>query len=179
MPIFDAYKAPKDLLAKAVREGRRAYLKSESPQQVSDHFFNFCVTAHAIRDWCIQHLSFDEKSIEASNFHNRCCKSKNLKNCRDIANSSKHMVLRPGTVSTVASVCETQTATVAVDTSGQKISGSEMYLPSLEVQLPDGTFVSMFMLLVGAINDWQAIFNEYGIEFDARCSPILIVGEII
>lgn len=179
MPIFDAYKEPKDLLAKAVREGRRAYLKSDSPQQASDHFFNFCVTAHAIRDWCIQHLLFDEKSVEAQEFHKRCCKSKNLKYCRDIANSLKHMVLRPGKCSTVVSVYETQIETVAIDTEGKKIPNSELERPSLEVQFPDGTFTSLFTVLIETIHDWQAIFNEYGIECDARCNSILIVGEII
>lgn len=179
MLIFDVYKEPKDLLAKAVREGRRAYLKCDNTEQVSDHFFNFCVTAHAIRDWCIQYLEYDEKSLEAQAFHERCCKSKNLQYCRDIANSLKHMVLRPGKVSTVTSVYETKIDTVAIDTLGKKIPNTEIERQSLEVLFPDGTFTSMFLVLIETIHDWHAIFNEYGIEYDAKCNSILIVGEII
>ncbi len=89
------------------------------------------------------------------------------------------MVLRPGKVSTVSSVLETQIETVAIDKSGQKIPNSDSVRQSIEVQLLDGTFTGMFMVLVGTVEDWRTIFKEYGIAYDARCNSILIVSEFV
>ena len=177
MTIFDEFSEPKDLLAKAVREGRKALVLNDSTQEVCDHFFNFCITAHSIRDWCINYLAFPKNSFEAANFHNRCCKSEYLNFCRDIANSSKHMVLRTTTPSTVKSIEETIILTAALDLNGNKIANSEMYSRSLDVVLPNGESLSMFMVIASTIIHWQTIFSEYGIEIDHRCNSALICVE--
>ncbi|PIL42053.1 hypothetical protein CR105_26380 [Massilia eurypsychrophila] len=54
-----------------------------------DHFFNFCITAHSLRDWII-----NLQMVERQSVHDRCNQVSELAACRDIANASKHFDLK-------------------------------------------------------------------------------------
>jgi hypothetical protein len=48
--------SPAALFRKLEREAYRAFHAS-TPLEKSDHFYNFCVTASSMRDYCHEHLN--------------------------------------------------------------------------------------------------------------------------
>lgn len=161
------YVVPGDLLKKLEREAARLFDAASSSQKESmcDHFFNFCVTAHAIRDWVINSEGLTNKQ----SFHDRCNKSQELAACRDIANANKHFELEEkrnsvarGTVVSRSSVLD-----VFEDANGRVFASEPRETIELSVvidgRLPQES--SQFSRLV--INAWEEIFKEYGISFQS------------
>jgi len=80
------------LFRKLERESYRAY-HAKSKIHKADHFYNFCVTAHGLRDYYLEHigkLAFNDKAP----FHKIWNDNQLLVAVREIANTSKHFVLR-------------------------------------------------------------------------------------
>lgn len=80
-----------------------------------DHFFNFCVTAHSIRDWVIHSQNAPRQAV-----HDRCNRVEVLPACRDIANAGKHFALNVDRTSVArgAVVCRSSAIDVFDDGSG-------------------------------------------------------------
>src|SRR5262245_35593866 len=78
------------LYRKLEREAYRAY-HSRSPLHKADHFFNFCVTAHSLRDYYFKRRRI-RKNAQAP-YHTLWNKNPALVAVRDIANSTKHFTL--------------------------------------------------------------------------------------
>jgi len=51
------------MLLKLIREGNRITFEDEY-ENISDHFFNFSITAHSLRDWCIKYQGLQSKKKE-------------------------------------------------------------------------------------------------------------------
>lgn len=85
------YLSPGDLFNKLEREARRLSQAAASSDKAAmcDHFFNFCVTAHSMRDWVIHSYGALPQDV-----HDRCNQVDELAACRDIANASKHFSLK-------------------------------------------------------------------------------------
>jgi hypothetical protein len=79
---------PHDLLNKLERESTRVFdsVKTENKIDICVFFFNYCVTAHSIRDWIKKDPNF---KFDKSEIHDICNKFPELEACRDIANSNK------------------------------------------------------------------------------------------
>ncbi|SBS29256.1 hypothetical protein MSP8886_01493 [Marinomonas spartinae] len=86
MSFISGINEPKDMLLKLVREGNRVNFE-QNAEDVMDHFFNFSVTAHALRDWCINYLSQHQNKKQLNKIWDN---EKHLVIAKDIANSVKH-----------------------------------------------------------------------------------------
>ena len=83
---------PVALYRKLERESYRAF-HAATPLHKADHFFNFCVTAAAMRDYVLEHLKKVSQSDQQP-YYNIWSKVPALVAAAEIANSSKHFALR-------------------------------------------------------------------------------------
>lgn len=92
MSSLTLFENPTHLLEKLERNRWRVWeaLKHEQEVDVGDGFFDFCVTAHALRDWVRKDPAWREPigGLDAL-----CNRTKELTVCRDIANANKHFGL--------------------------------------------------------------------------------------
>jgi hypothetical protein len=84
--------SPAALLRKLEREFYRAF-HAPTPLAKSDHFFNFCVTASSMRDYCLEYLGATTPSQQEPH-HDLWRAQPLLVAATEIANSAKHFVLR-------------------------------------------------------------------------------------
>lgn len=95
-PVIPVFECPRDIALKLFREAGRAW-NATTLEEMGDHLFNFCVTNSSLRDWILQ--SKDEKGDAA--FHSAWREKADglFGECADIANASKHLVVKPVSVS--------------------------------------------------------------------------------
>jgi hypothetical protein len=166
IPVFSK---PTHILEKAIRDARTMnYAKNE--QAAADALFNFCVTCHSLRDWCLK----ADGTLNASNEHEDWNKIPSLAIASDIANSSKHSGLnRPPKIIGV------QRNTIKVlnfppdrlDEIRQTLANNPdafnddlIEKPSFEIVLSDGTKVSTTDLSTQAIDFWISYFDSKQID---------------
>jgi hypothetical protein len=82
------------LWRKAEREAYRS-LHASSKTHKADHFFNFCVTAHSLRDYFFEKGGLHGKAAREP-FYNHWAAEPLLVAVAEIANLSKHFQLRDG-----------------------------------------------------------------------------------
>lgn len=168
MSTINAYKEPQDLIFKLLREGRRTWRTSD-PQEKCDHFFNYCVTAHALRDWCIKYLELS--GVDKNNFHAEMNLIKYFAECRDIANSSKHFGL-DAKASSVSTAFPTESE-FAVITGGQNSEQYEMVKRmDISISLADGSSVELFGFLHHTANNWIETLKRKGIPINDGYNPV-------
>ena len=92
MPLAPPLRSPIDLFRKLEREAYRAF-HSKNNVHKSDHFFNFCVTASSMRDYCLEYLVKHTRA-ERQPYYKVWAANAALVAAAEIANSSKHFVLR-------------------------------------------------------------------------------------
>lgn len=154
------YTKPSDLFEKLLREGRRAFWGG-NPQEICDHFFNYCVTSHALRDWCIKHLKLHGDEIK--NFHDEMNTYKYFPECRDIANSSKHFGLDNAKPSSPKVSSDTQEMFgVMTGENGEVYQCRRMQ--SLSIRVSNGPAVDLWSFLHFTSSNWINIFKEKHID---------------
>ena len=168
MPIFKGYETPCDLLAKLLREGRRANFSGPGPDDIYDHLFNFCVTAHSLRDWCIKYLDLTAKAKD--DFGSRCNQSVYLEYARDIANSSKHFTLSRDRTSSVDMVSKSSHVMSAIGLDGKLLEGHEQTFNSANICLPEKEPINSYLFVASVVMEWQKIFEEYSVPKDKRAN---------
>lgn len=146
------------LYSKAIREASRAYL-CKNKKDCGDHFFNFCITVHSLRDWTIKELDLNE-----SDFHELCNKVEYLRWCRDIANGSKHMTLKIPDKNSVASIKSINEERVALSLGSINPSRSEH--PAVTINTKDGKEVDLLTFLFNSLKAWNDILKESGLNGD-------------
>ncbi|CAI3954213.1 hypothetical protein [Alteromonas macleodii] len=162
-----------DILAKVVREGRRINFASND-LELSDSIFNFSVTAHSMRDWCIKELGWDTNSQQKQSFHDTCNAYEYLKYARDIANGSKHFGLDNNKTSTVDRVENNSGSFSYIDAHGNTL-GQSAEAPTAKILLPDGKDILAFTFAFTVIQNWKEIMVSHQLTFDeARCKEINI-----
>lgn len=92
MSLAGQLSSPLALYRKLERESYRAF-HAQTPLHKVDHFFNFCVTATSMRDYTLEHLQKTSESDRQPYFA-MWTKIPSLIAAAEIANSSKHFVLR-------------------------------------------------------------------------------------
>src|SRR5436309_448515 len=94
--------SPLALYRKLERESYRAF-HAPTPLHKADHFFNFCVTAASMRDYTLEHL---KKTTPAQKrpYYANWSGVPALVAAAEIANSTKHFVLRDRATGQPASV---------------------------------------------------------------------------
>lgn len=157
MSAISTYKEPKDILFKLLREGRRTWL-SNGIEEKSDHFFNYCVTAHSLRDWCIKHLQLS--GIDVDLFHKEMNSLNFLAECRDIANSSKHFKL---TDTLVSSAFPTQSEFATITGEEHQIDYEITKRLDIEIALSNGSAMDLFRFLHHTSSSWIDVLRRKGI----------------
>lgn len=167
------YKEPQDLVFKLLREGRRTWLASD-PQDKCDYFFNYCVTAHALRDWCIKYLKLSE--TDKSAFHAEMNLIKYFPECRDIANSSKHFGINSKAACVSgASLTESE---FAILTGGKNTDECDLVKsPDISISLADGTQIDLFEFLHYTANSWIEVLKNKAIPINSGFNTIYIFIE--
>ncbi len=87
MELPNDLRTPRDLFGKLKREADRFRLDPNA-----DHLFNFMVTAWHLQEWVQNGPAKNSSAIETD--QKALCATDCIQMCRDIANASKHFVLR-------------------------------------------------------------------------------------
>jgi len=151
------FRTPDDLLAKLERERGRVFegVKAEDDVGIADHFFNFCVTAHALRDWVSKSEEFRARGDDV---HAVCNRFPVLKACRDIANSHKHFDF----AKTRDTLAVFATTTKMVDVYQHVRTGEVHIAPprdnaDLCVLLGDGNAPGLWEFMSDTMKAWQQV----------------------
>ena len=162
-----------DILAKVVREGRRVNFASDD-FELSDSIFNFCVTAHSMRDWCIKELGWDSDNQKKQKFHDDCNAYEFLKYARDIANGSKHFGLDSNKTSTVDGVENNSGSFSYMDAHGN-VHGQSEDEPTAKIILANGKDILVFTFASTVIRDLKELMTAHQLKFDeVQCKEINI-----
>lgn len=158
---------PKDMLLKLIREGNRIMFE-ENPENLTDHFFNFSVTAHSIRDWCIK---FQSPRLSKQKLNREWDKKPFLAIAKDIANSVKHFGIDYYTPKLKGS--EAQTAGFIDISSAEEIAkllsdqdyreSQSRPRPSYLVLFEDGEECSLNSYVQETVVFWLRYFDQYEI----------------
>jgi hypothetical protein len=92
MKLTPTIRSTSDLLRKLERENYRV-LHARNALHRADHFMNFCITAHSMQDHLLEHLG-QVQAGTGNAFRVRWQKEPAILAAADIANSTKHFVLR-------------------------------------------------------------------------------------
>ncbi|ACY34561.1 hypothetical protein [Comamonas thiooxydans] len=163
MSVITAYKEPQDVFFKLLREGRRTWLAQDEKDKC-DHFFNFCVTAHSLRDWCIKYLGLS--GLDANLFHTEINSLNYLPECRDIANSSKHFGLDSKS-SLVISAETKDSEFVPLTLNGKSDEKKKIIRTDISINLSNQKQIELFGFLHHVANNWISVLNKKGIPIDS------------
>ncbi|MBT0065521.1 hypothetical protein J4H69_06165 [Vibrio alginolyticus] len=161
MSIFPSLKNPNDLLLKLCRESINVYT-SQKDEEVLDRFFNFCITAHSLRDWVIKSSGIDKNTV-----HDYCNTYDSLKMCRDIANANKHFGLDSGKISSVSAIDEKELSYRPMAL-GEIDTKTIVKKPSLEVLDQNGNKINLKDFMNNAIEAWVDVFDHFSITRDQK-----------
>jgi hypothetical protein len=168
MRLAPSLTSPAALYRKLERESYRAF-HSRSRIHKADHFFNFCVTAHAMRDYLLEYLGKIERK-DKQPYHELWNKIPPLAAARDIANSSKHFELRERTtgerkaVSTLA-VRRRKSSYVELFSNGRgEFQFVVVEAPDISVKLSDGTVLLLYEFTHEVLAHWRSCLSQHGIK---------------
>lgn len=156
------------LFRKLEREAYRAY-HARTPLQKSDHFFNFCVTASSMRDYCLEYLGKVTKS-QRKPFDVVWWKEPLLVAAIEIGNATKHFVLRdpntgiPRTVQTkTARMKKAKFVDLYVNTTGG-MRAVEVQRSEVTVTLSDKTRLELHQFTQALLDYWRTYLASIDIK---------------
>ncbi|WP_139332637.1 hypothetical protein [Aquipseudomonas alcaligenes] len=156
------------LYRKLERELYRAYHHRNSTHK-ADHFFNFCVTAHSMRDYFLERSGNLERAARQP-FESQWADDPLLTAIAEIANSSKHFVLRNRrTLTPKASTTKKvglgkgKFADIYMSPQGE-IKAIPITLPDITITLSDGQKYELYNFMNEAIKYWKSFLNDQGIR---------------
>jgi hypothetical protein len=174
MSLINNISEPKDMLLKLIREGNRINFEDDY-ENISDHFFNFSVTAHSLRDWCIKYqgLQSNKKVL-----HTQWDKEPFLAVAKDIANSVKHFGIdyyKPQIQDSeyestdIIQFCEGENISekfdnVLSDESFREASSEKR--PSYIVKFKDGPDITLNEYVFKTVTFWNEYFIKESIPID-------------
>jgi hypothetical protein len=173
MPLTAKLASPLALFRKLERESYRAY-HAASPLHKADHFFNFCVTASSMRDYTLEHLGMFTHSQQQP-YHDAWSKVPALVAAAEIANTSKHFVLRdrgtgkPKTVKTrTLRMRKARFVDVYFNEAGEPTL-KEVERTDVSVTLSDGQILELYSFTEEVFAYWKAYLA--GLGFRVRRQP--------
>ena len=161
MSVIPSLQSPNDLLLKLCRESINVYT-SKKNVEVLDRFFNFCITAHSLRDWVIKSSGLDNNKI-----HDYCNTFDSLNMCRDIANANKHFGLDNGKISSVSAI-DGKVLSYRPMAPGQIDPKSIIKKPSLEVLDQNGNKINLKDFMNKSIEAWVDVFDHFSIPREQK-----------
>ncbi|MGI2141632.1 hypothetical protein [Shewanella baltica] len=178
MSFIQSISEPKDMLLKLIREGNRITFEEE-PENLTDHFFNFSVTAHSIRDWCIK---YQNQQATKKTLNQQWDKQPFLVIAKDIANSVKHFGI--DLYQPKLKESEAQKANVVNFCVGENIpeklqkavndktfrESEGQAKPSYLVRFEDGTEVTLNDYVLKTVTFWVSYFDQNSIPREQSVS---------
>ena len=168
MTLTLSLSSPSALYRKLERESYRAF-HSESPVHKSDHFFNFCVTAHSMRDFCLEYMGHIHDQHK-NPFHDLWNKEPVLIAVAEVANSSKHFALRSRKTK-IARMPTTRAVRLGTAKYMSVYSNShgEIHLEptvrtEVRVVLSDGTVLLLYSFTESVLRYWRHFLTSIGIK---------------
>jgi hypothetical protein len=162
----------KALFRKLERESYRAYHASSRVHK-ADHFFNFCVTAHSLRDYLLEDLgkfTNDDKKP----FHQDWDAKPLLVAVGEIANMSKHFRLRHGRDGTpkvvrTQGVVQTNSDFVMVYLdAGGRLSAVQRKAADIDLILSDGSQFSLHEFTDSVLTYWRTRLKQHGLRINRQ-----------
>lgn len=171
MSFIKGIDEPKDMLLKLIREGNRINFEN-CTEDLTDHLFNFSVTAHSLRDWCIK---FRSVQTNRKSMNQNWDSKPFLVVAKDIANSVKHFGIEMYTPELSGSV--NQSASFVEFKYGEdipekiyQVMNDESFRnsqaepgPSYIINFQDGSSITMNDYIFKTINYWIEYFDENNI----------------
>jgi len=168
MPLTARLTSSLALYRKLERESYRAF-HAKTPLHKADHFFNFCVTAASMRDYTLEHLN-KVTQAQQSPYYDAWAKIPMLVAAADIANSSKHFVLRdrstgqPKSVKTRA-VRMKKSAFVDIYTNAAgEIKMVRADSTEVSVTLSDGKVLELYAFTHEILKYWKSFLASQGVK---------------
>jgi hypothetical protein len=154
------------LYRKLEREAYRAW-HSKDRLHKADHFFNFCVTAHSMRDYFFERKGIVTKSARDP-YHQLWNQELALVAAADVANTTKHFALRfPNGKPRIAATRGVRTGTtqvVDIFTSSQGLHERVRTAPDVLVVLSDGARLNMWEFMDRVEKYWRQYLAGEGIR---------------
>ncbi len=150
-----------DLFRKAERESYRAY-HARKRLHKADHFFNFCVTAHSLRDYF-----FKRKGVSKSDrpsYHQLWDGSAALVAVGEIANTSKHFTLRQPARTRRVRTVRNYFVDVFVSSSSGEVRSVFVKAPDVIVTLNDGRRLELYQFMNEVLESWRSYLNSQAIR---------------
>ncbi len=144
----------------------------------ADHFYNFCITAHSLRDYFLEHKGWGgdpenrkKHGSERQEQHTEWNSKEALRAVKEIANSAKHFSLdRPPQTKATK---ETTGAAVDVYVEGDELSCVEVVIPDFVVTMASGKEHHLWEMMSEVSEYWLQFLTETGIPLadDPRYFP--------
>lgn len=165
------------LFRKLEREQYRAF-HARKPQHKADHFVNFCVTAHALRDYLLEHLG-KITDAEKQPYQAQWAAMPLLRAVGEVANSSKHLTLRGPTGKAkkrkTRRVAPTQAEYMDIyRTSGGMLTNRIRRGADIVVELSDGRRHDLHGFTVEVLTYWRDYLTTAGVRLRRQSLATLI-----
>lgn len=155
------------LYRKLERELYRVYHQRDTVHK-ADHFFNFCVTAHSMRDYFVERLGKIEKQNRQP-LEERWAKEPLLVAVADIANSTKHFALRTRTLA--PRMAETKHVGLRknkfvdlyINEHGESRTISNL-APDITITVSDGQKYELYKFMIDVMAYWRDFLSSHNIQ---------------
>jgi hypothetical protein len=158
-----------DLFRKLERERYRAYHHKDRLHK-ADHFVNFCITAHAMRDHFLERIG-RTTSADKQPFHDLWAREPCLVAAQEVANSTKHFTLRDARTGVLRAPktkrVRFKTSTfedMYVDADGNLTHMIQRRGPDMLVVLSDNTRYELYGFMGEVLRYWRAFLLANGIR---------------
>jgi hypothetical protein len=170
-----------DLLNKLNRELHRA-IHHRHPLHKADHLYNFCITAHALRDYFFEAKGIVTDKAKKAPYHKSWEKIPELVAAGEIANSAKHFVLRePRTRSPITSATQAVSASTVThiqllfNKRGELLQiAQESDAPDWVVKMPHGKRWGLHAFMSDVAHYWREFLVAEGIPIQSQTEPELL-----
>ncbi len=164
------------LFRKAEREAYRAF-HAPRPLHQADHFFNFCITAHALRDYFFERKGLTN-SRQTKPYKDSWDQEPIIVAVQEIANRSKHFQLRyrSGSLRPVSTGGVRQTRSgvmhIFMDDAGA-IEAVPGVMSDMIVRLSDGQRYQLWEFTSHVLSYWRDLLARHGIKVRRQSFAVL------
>lgn len=166
MSLTPTLATPSDVLCKLHREQYRTF-HSKHLTHKADHLYNFCITALAVKDFIFEYFHIvDDK--EKQSYYDEWNKSPELIAATEIANTSKHCVLRDknkkirGAKTRAINKSTSEVINVYENREGKIFTEKKDKL-DYEIQLENGNTLKAWEFTMSVVDYWQKYFQKHSI----------------
>ena len=171
MKLAHNLKSVSDLFAKLEREAYRAF-HSRHPLAKTDHFYNFCITAHALRDYYFKHKEIKTKA-EKEKLHTLWNSTPELLAAGEIANTTKHFTLDRPQKTKSSTPSKSHVVNIYESASGE-ISHQAEEVFDVDILLSDGRKIQIYHFTRSVIDYWFTHLTSQGIQIRQQDSEDLM-----